>query len=308
MHYTVRGYQPGDEVLEIELDQRIVRDWVWPIGYDLDGLSKLIARPDFDPNLHLYAFQQDKMVGFTRPWGGPIKDVDGSSVAFVLFPKVLPNHQGARDLLLERAIQAQGRKGVHKLWMWGCTMWPGSFEWLQEHGFRLHPDYPRGYKIYMTYDLGQGPLDVATDWVEPVDLDRDLDEVAHLASIWYRQSPESCRARLVEMEAKWPLVAHLAVREGDALTAACILAPNYLHQSLVAAYYISAHSPRALRQLISKAVDVCREKGAATLLVDLIATHRQFEPTYLDLGFEQKAEFAVYEKEIEYREARGRAD
>lgn len=299
MNYTIRGYQPGDEVLEIELNQRIVHDWVWPSGYEFDSFAKLVARPDFDPELHLYAFEDHKMVGFTNTWGSRFtKDVDGSLAAFVLYPRVLPGHEDAREPLLEAAIEIRRKKGIRTLWMWGSTMWPESFAWLKEHGFRVHPDYPRGYKIYMTYDLDQGPLGIATDWVESVDPNHDLDEVAPLASLWYRQSPERCRAILAEMEAEWPVVAHLAVRENEALTAACLLAPNHIRESLIAAYYISAYNPRALRQLISKSVDVCLERESATLLVDLVAAHRHFEPTYLDLGFEKKAEFALYEREI----------
>ena len=52
--------------------------------------------------------------------------------------------------LLERAIDALRNEGVATINVWACTPMEGAFEWLETHGYVEHPDYPRGFKKYVT--------------------------------------------------------------------------------------------------------------------------------------------------------------
>ncbi len=69
MSYTVRGYQPGDEVLEIELDRRIVRDWAWDLRKrpNLPSMRKKSDNPRADVRRFLKNEQGGGICGRHNP-------------------------------------------------------------------------------------------------------------------------------------------------------------------------------------------------------------------------------------------------
>lgn len=307
MTLTVRNYQPGDEIQEVAFDRQVVADWPWPVAFSEKEMKRVLTSPSFDPTENLYALDGDKMVGKTEIWW--IRTLgDGTKTSFVMFPKTLPGYENARAPLLEHVVQVLIERGVEKLQMWGCTMWEGSFDWLDANGYSVNPDYPRGHKKYVSYDLTNGPTSIPHSHVDAVDLVRDGASIAHAASVWYGCSPEKACARVEEMLADESIVSHLATREKNEIVAVALLAENSYRPSTAAFFYVYARNARALRQLVSKSIAVCIEHGSSDLLVDLIGAHHHFEPTYLDMGFVKVAEHAIYEKRIGQAARRAKGD
>ena len=294
-NYQIRSYRSGDEIEQVEIDRQVVSNWLWPFGYTLDGMQRAIEHPDFDPNTRLYCFEHGDMVGHTfaevhEP------DEDGKRRASLWYPRVLPGHEAAIELLLENALERLRVRKVDIAETRASTMWPGSFELMTSLGYRETVDRPRGYKVYATYDLTKGQLPWSTAQVTPFDVDRDLDEAARLAAIWYRRPVDACRAYLKELHQDPDTIAQLVLRRGDQVVAACAVAANYLRRDdLAALFYVYAQDVHALRPLIAGAIERSTEAGFETLLVDLIYAHRHFEPAYLDMGFTQAAEWGLYE-------------
>ena len=294
-NYQIRSYRRGDEVEHVEIDQRVVSTWLWPFGYSMDELREVIEHPDFDPNLQLYCFADGEMVAHTFARVGDL-DEDGKRRAWLWFPRALPGHEAAVELLLRNALDRLRERKVDIAETRASTMWPESFALMKSLGYRETADRPRGYKKYMVYDLGQGPLPSTHVSAEDLDLDQDADEASRLAAIWYHSSPGAARRQLEAIAADENTVAQLVVRRRGEIVAACAVAANYLQrESLAAVFHIYARDAQALRVLMSSAVDRCIQAGFETLLVDLIYEHRHLEPTYLDLGFRQAAEWSCYE-------------
>jgi hypothetical protein len=298
--YTIEGYKKGIEPARVQVDVQATRDWAWAYGYDLEDLQQIHARPDFAPDTHLYCYLGDEMIAYIdsdiRPPGE-----DGMLRAWLEYPRALPGHQEAIPLLLERSLRALQDKGVDLVETRCTTMWPGSFEIIESLGFQEHPEHKRGYKVYYVYDLGQGIPEIPMGNVFDFDPDRDLEDAAELATHWYQRPIEWCRDRLLEMERAWPLIAHLVVREGDEMLAACSSAPNFVHNDgePAAIYYIYARDAQCLRPLIARTIERCIQAGRQRLLVDLIYKHRGYEADYQALGFTWAAEWARYEKRLE---------
>lgn len=297
-NYRIRSYRRGDEMDHVEIDRRVASTWLWPFGYSLDELRNVIEHPDFDPNLQLYCFDQGEMVAHTFARVSE-PDEDGKRRAWLGYPRALPGHEPAIELLLRNALDRLRERKVDIAETRASTMWPESFALMKALGYRETADRPRGYKKYVVYDLGRGTLPKTSAPVEDLDLGRDLDEAARLASVWYHGSPDAARERLETFAEDEDTVAQLVLRRRGEIVGVCAVAANYLQrEALAAVFYIYARDAQALRALMAEAVDRCLDAGFETLLVDLIYEHRHFEPTYLDLGFRQAAEWSLYENPL----------
>ena len=294
---TTRIYQTGDEIQELEFDRQVVADWPWPVALSEAGLARTVASPSFDPSHFIYAMDGDRMVGKAEVWWVQELD-DGTKAAFVMFPKTLNGYESAREPLIDHATRVLRESGASRIQLRGTTMCKGSIEWLRDHGYTADPDRPRGFKKYVSYELSKGPLAIPTRNVVELDMEHDRSDIAHAASIWMCSSPKSALKSVERLLEEEDAIAQLGVRESGEITAAALVGKNSYRPTTAAFFYVYARSPRALRQLVSGAIGLCIERGTRDLLVDLINAHRGFEPTYLDMGFVDVADHAMFEKVI----------
>jgi hypothetical protein len=296
-NYLIRTYETGDENQEYEISIQISLGMVWPYGHTVEELRQDISSPRFDPRSRIYAFADGEMVAYTFFWISRANRFRPKT-ARLSYPWHLPGHQGAAEPLILRALEIlTGELELDSVQMRAGTVWPGSVEVTQRLGFSETEDRPLGFKKYYTYDLARGELAIPTDLVDDFDLSRDLNEASRLACIWYKQSIPWCRDNLMSEVEYYDGFAHLVVRDGEELVAACMVAPNFFtgKETVAALYYQYALRAEALRPMIAEAVKRARTQGFKTLLVDLIYDHLHFEPTYRALGFELAAEFGLYE-------------
>ena len=152
-----------------------------------------------------------------------------------------------------------------------------------------------GYKVYYSYETAWGAPSVPGDPAAEVDPEADLDECAQLAARWYKRPPEWCRSLLEEWH-EAGIIAHVGVREGGRLIAACMAAPNEVRPSTAAIYYIYTPDEHSLKPMLAKVVSECVDYGVHNVIADLIYEHRQYEPVYQALGFRKVAEWARCER------------
>jgi len=215
-----------------------------------------------------------------------------ASTANLDFPRMMSGHEGAAELLVERAFETLKRKGVSRVVGRVTTMCPGDIRLAERVGFSIS-DW--GYKVYYSYEMKWGRLEFPDLGVEEVDPQSDLDECAQIAARWYGRPPQWCRSLLAEWH-EAGLIAHVGVREDGKLVAACMAAPNTVRPSTAAIYYIYTPNERSLRPLLVRVVDKCIDRGIQDVIVDLINEHRQYEPVYQELGFQKVADWARCEK------------
>jgi hypothetical protein len=291
MSYEIRDYQKGYETDQARIGIEVACHWIWPYAYHLEGLLKLHAQPDFDPETRHYAFLDGKMVGYQFSVVSP--QVEGEPRSAVLdFPRVLPGHEAAAELLVERAFEVLLRKGVRQVTGRVTTMVPGDVRLAEKKGFRIS-DW--GYKVYYSYEMAWGKLpgECATE----IDPHEDLDEVAAIAARWYKRPVVWCREHLAEWHAEG-VISHPCVRQEGRMAAACFAAPNDVRPSTAAIYSIYTPDVASLRPLLRQVVNRCVDSGIVNLIVDLVNQHRPYEHVYQELGFQKVAEWARCEKEL----------
>jgi hypothetical protein len=291
--YAIRDYQKGFESDQVRIGIEVARTWIWPYAYNLADLLQVHAQPDFDPATRHYCFQGDEMVGYIV---SVVTSSEGSgiSTANLDFPRMMPGHERAAELLVEQAFETLKRKGISRVVGRVTTMCPDDIRLAERTGFSIS-DW--GYKVYYSYEMGWGKLNVSGSAAEEVDPEMDLDECAQIAARWYKRPPEWCRSLLVEWH-KVGIIAHLGVREGGKLIAACMAAPNTVRPSTAAIYYIYAPDEHNLKPMLAAAVNRCIDRGIQNVIADLINEHRQYELVYQSLGFRKVAEWARCEKAL----------
>lgn len=291
--YIVRDYQKGFEEDQVRIGVEVAQNWIWPYAYSLADLLQLHAQPDFDPTTRHYCFLGAEMVGYMF---SVIMPSEGGAIsrANLDFPRMMPGHEHAAELLVEKALETLKRKGVSRVTGRVTTMCPGDIQLAERVGFSIS-DW--GYKVYYSYEMEWGRLNLPGGAVEEVDPQTDLDEYAQVAARWYRRAPEWCRALLAEWHAAG-LIAHLGLREDGRLVAACMAAPNAVRPSTAAIYYIYTPDETNLRPMLARVVDKCVDRGMHNVIADLVNEHRQYEPVYQELGFEKVADWARCEKAL----------
>lgn len=289
--YVVRDYQKGVESDQARIGIEAARHWVWPFAYDQVDLEKIHAQPDFDPSTRLYCYLNDKMVGFLFFGITPSEESSGAT-AHLEFPRTLPGHKQAAELLVEKTFETLQKKGISRITGRVSTMAPNDIRVAKKTGFSI---YDWGYKVYYSYEMDEGKLDIPDNRAREIDPVSDLEACARIATRWYKQPPDWCRARIAEWH-ELGLIAHLGIWDQEELIAACMTAPNVLRPATAANYYIFAPDENSLKPMLSRVVVKCIEHGTRNVIADLIHEHRQYEPVYQELGFKKVTEWARCEK------------
>ncbi|HZU87041.1 MAG TPA: hypothetical protein VFF78_06130, partial [Anaerolineaceae bacterium] len=296
--YTLKNYQKGCEPDQARIGREVAQNWIWPLAYDLDDLLALHARPDFDPDTRHYCFLGDEMVGYMFSVIG-----QNGAEATLDFPRLLPGHESAAELLLEKAFETLKRKGVSRIVGRVTSMVPGDVRLAEKSGFRI---YDWGHKVYYEYQMAWGRLPVpVSPAVEEIDAENGLAECAEVAALWYKRPAESVRSLLAEWRATGWVITHLGIRKllgaggRSPLIATGMVAPNLVRRSTAAFYNIYAPDADSLIPLLVSGVNRCVDQGLHNLIVDLIHENLLHEPVYQQLGFHKVAEWARCEKPLD---------
>lgn len=300
-NYTIRNYQRGVEADHARIGIQAAMDWIWPYAHDQEDWEKMNVMPGFDPDTRLYCYLDGEMVGCMF-WKANHPGSGEPATAVVDFPRMLPGHECAAEIMLEHAFEIYKRKGFARLTGWVNTMSPGNIRLSEKMGYSI-TDW--GYKVYYVYEMSRGAICISADAVEDIQTEKDLQECAKLAAHWYGQSEAWCLSRIQEMmgwvkiRPELKLISHLGLRTKETLTAACLTGPNPLRHSFAANYYIHAPDGDSLRPILAGVVRKCIDHGGIQILIaDLVNEHRRFEHVYQELGFQKAVEWGRCEKTL----------
>jgi hypothetical protein len=294
-NYVIKDYQQGVESDQARIGIEVAKNWIWPFAYDLEDLLKIHAQPEFDPDTRHYCFLGDEMVGYMVSQINPAKEGEPASAAQLDFPRMLPGHEQAAGMLMERAMETLTRKGVSRVVGRVSSMCPEDIRLAEKVGFSVR-DW--GYKVYYSYEMREGKLNVYDDSAEEIDPRISLNECARIAARWYKRPPEWCHSHLQEWHQSGNIISHLGVREKGKIVASCMTAPNVLRPSTAAIYYIYTPDENHLYPMLARVVSKCIDFGVDNVIADLINDHRQYEPIYQKLCFKKVAEWARCEKSL----------
>ena len=289
--YVIKDYQKGFEEDQVRIGLEVAKAWIWPYAYHLEGLLKIHSQPDFDPETRHYCFLDDQMVGYM--FSLVTQSTEGEIVTANLdFPRMIPGHEEAAEILIEKAFETLKKKGVSRIEGRVTTMCPVDIRLAEKTGFSI-VDW--GYKVYYSYEMEWGKLAFPDDLAMEIDPKTDLNECAEISSKWYGRPPNCCYALLSEWH-QAGVITHLGVRKEGKLIAACMVAPNDVRPSTAAIFYIYSPDDDYLKPMLTKVVSKCVDFGVNNVIADLINEHRHYEPLYQEMGFKKVAEWARCEK------------
>ncbi len=289
--YEIKEYQKGFEHDQVRIGIDVARNWIWPYAYNLEDLISIHASPGFDPDTRQYCFLAGEMVGYIVSVISPFQ---GNEIieANLDFPRMLPGHEQAAELLMEKAIETLKNKGVMRISGRVTTMCPYDIHLAEKSGFSI---YDWGYKLYYSYNTDKGKLNIPFGLVVEVDPENDLDECAEIAAKWYKRPSKWCLTHLQEWH-KAGIITHTCIRKNGTLIAACMAAPNEIRPSTAAIHYIYSPEEQFLKPMLINVVNKSVDYGVLNVIADLINEQREYEPVYQELGFTRVAEWARCEK------------
>jgi hypothetical protein len=289
--YKIKKYKKGFERDQARIGIDVARNWIWPYAYNLEDLIKIHASPDFDPDTCQYCILEGEMAGYIVSVVSPSQD--GKTLKANLdFPRMLPGHEQASDLLIEKAFEILKKKGVTQILGRVTTMCPQDILLAEKSGFSI---YDWGYKLYYSYNKDRGKLNIPFGLVEEVDPENDLVECAELAAKWYKRPSKWCLTHLQEWH-NAGIITHTCIRKNGTIIAACMAAPNEIRPSTAAIYYIYSPEEQSLKPMLINVVNKCVDYGVQNVIADLINEQREYEPVYQELGFTKVAEWARCER------------
>lgn len=122
----IRNYQPGDEESQASLYNECAAALPKFKPAAADEVRRRCQAPDFDPSTRLFAEDGGRVVGY----------LSFAMSGRVGFPWTLPNHKGAAEALLDRALSDLRARGVNQTFAAYRGDWPSVADFFQSHGFR----------------------------------------------------------------------------------------------------------------------------------------------------------------------------
>ncbi len=160
MKYEIKSYK--EEFLEdqVKIGNEETKKWRFSGQTSVEQLKVVYSQPNFDPETRLYAFQDEKMVGFVT---SSIVEEEGKKIGDARIPFVLEGHEEARSALLERAIEVLKSKGAKTLRTPVSKYWGHTIQFAEKFGFKFQSDIT----LRCRKELGEFDK---TKLVDPVDV------------------------------------------------------------------------------------------------------------------------------------------
>ena len=302
-NYTVKDFESGMEEELVKVGTEVASKWVWPYQHSLEGFKNIISRPDFDPELLLSCIKEGKIVGYVLAGIGEKSLIrpdlkEDCLYARIFYPRVLPGHENATDLLMEKIIEALQKKDVELVRTRVSSMREGSLQYIEKWGFTQNKTYPVGYKLYYNYELSIGKIERTTKDVLEFDKERDLEECIKWVADFFIISEEQAQKYILDFCSREDLVSHLVIRENDKLAGYCYAGSNSINDKIKASFYIDAINEDYFNQLIIQTINASIERKANFFLIDLVYGVLKYEDTVKSLGLTKVATWGVFEKTL----------
>jgi hypothetical protein len=292
--YTIKSYQEGFAEDQARIDLEVSNTWIMPDHTPLDQLIQFYSDLDIDPELRLYCFLEDTMIGFVSCRLIDERE-DGINRIQLDFPIVLPEHEGAIDLLHEKALEVLRGKAIQSVHS-TFGLWGGNEAWAEKWEYRRIDEVGVLYGI----DVSSVNFRGETEEVHPFNPETDLDECVRIFVQEYglpEDDVSNFTNNLIDSE---QTIAYYVLREDGNIVATGALGrnPNVPTLGLLSAVY--SKGKYDLKRLLTKIISTSKEQGIEMIL--MFFTHlRPDDPEiekYTALGFSYLGSNVVYEKEI----------
>lgn len=170
MSYRVEYYREEFLEMQEQIGNTVFEKWVGQRQTTADDLKKAYSGENFDPETKLYAFKDDKMVGFLTASILPHQE-DQPKTARMEFPLVLEDYEDAVPLLLETAFDTLRRKHVSLVLSRAAPLWGKTVELANQWGYELNNVMSK----VSTFDPREIEMNEDTSVVKQFDVESEIE-------------------------------------------------------------------------------------------------------------------------------------
>ncbi|MHA1221033.1 MAG: hypothetical protein ACTSQB_04800 [Candidatus Heimdallarchaeota archaeon] len=254
--YEIKSYEPGFEVDQAKIGTEIAKSYPQPHQTNAEQLKERYAQEGFNPDTRLYAFKDNKMVGFLT---SRVLDVgeDGILRANVTPPQVLAEHDEVSEILHNKALDVLRNKNVKVIQAtFGCIQNKDK-ETAKKWGYKLVNTQYYLYKI----DVKSIDTSVSTEHVSSVDLKKHQEQLVSIITEEYGIEAERAKTILE----RWGTIEGIfaqgfVVEDGNDVKAFSFLVGNQVDPTKSRLFVIHAKGEEYMSQLLAKLAIVCKEQ------------------------------------------------
>ncbi|MCY3413588.1 MAG: hypothetical protein INQ03_18240 [Candidatus Heimdallarchaeota archaeon] len=297
MSYEIKTFDDAYLEKQVEIGESRLKDWPGTAQTPVEQLKRRYAMDDFDPELKLYAFKDNEMVGFMTATIKKQKEGEDIIRANMEFPIVKDGFEEASNLLFDKAIETLRSKGVKRVQSRASVEWGSTMDLVKQYGYSLK----RVLGSSASVDLGtfkspssdlqvqnfeESDLDATrTMYKEQGILDHDRFDAQYK---FIQENPE----RIVS----WHIV-----KDGDRVIGNSILTTPGADSKEVSMTNIIAlgdTKDEVRRAILGKNIDTAKEKGYQKLNLFLFGQFLDYKKYYQELGFSFNPDLSLFHKDI----------
>lgn len=292
--YKIKIYEKGIEDAQAALGFEVTKDWIDFRQTPAEGVKKYYSVPDFDPELRLYAFKGDKLIGFMT---SRILPESKTSVIRVQhdFPIVLTDFEEVSELLYKKAVDTWKAKGVRVVEARVGTNWLGTMEQAEKYGYKKKEQLFK--HIQLSVDKAK-PKKITDKKFVDFDPVKDREQLIALYKNNYNWSDEQAIANFESIvNYQEGLIFQPVLREGDKIISRGLLQiPNDLKYALFRP--LRPDPEKYFDDYFAYVIDKAKSNNAKIFQFFLGGTALSELDFWKSYGFVVKGELFLYEKEI----------
>ncbi|MHA1210948.1 MAG: hypothetical protein ACTSSH_00670 [Candidatus Heimdallarchaeota archaeon] len=291
--YIIKTYEKGMEDEQAKLGTETTKDWTGFGQSTAENLKTYYAREDFDPETRLYAYKDDKLVGFMVARILPDAE-DGIKRAQHDFPLALEGSEEVGKLLYNKAVETLKKKGVKILEARVSKGWGKTLELAEKL------EYKKSRVLYVRTEAEISKLKMkeTKQIFDDFDPEKDSEQLVQWFIDKFNMTKEQAEANIDGIiKSEEGYYAQPIIREGDKIvTRGLVYVPK---EEPVAVFRPLTPNPKKnFDAYLAKITEFAKEKGAEKFQVFFGGPALDDLDFYKSFGFEVISKVLIFEKEI----------
>ncbi|MHA1155526.1 MAG: hypothetical protein ACTSQK_05405 [Candidatus Heimdallarchaeota archaeon] len=294
-NYVIKSYEEGFEEDQARIGTEVAKSYPLPHQTSAEGLKNNYTREGFDPESRLYAFNEDKMIGFLTSNVLPVGE-DGIKRASVTPPQVLKEHDAVSELLFNKAIEVLKAKGVKKVQSWfGCTQ-NKSEEDAKKWGYKSLNTNQYLYSI----KLDEIDTSISTNDIIDFDFEKHKKGVASIIAKEYERDDEWALNLLerIHNQVNNTFTKRMVFEEDGEIKALAFFGANPINPKIARALVVQASDKKYMKPMLAKVAKISKEQAIESLIIVFTEESDIKQDKYKPIQFELIGSTVQYEKDL----------
>jgi len=292
--YVIKSYENGFEVEQERIGREVALNFLQPHQTPAERLKEVYSQEGFDPETRLYAFKDDKMVGFLTARVLDDQE-DGVKRGSLTPPSVLSEHEEVTEILFNRAINVLIKKGVQKV--------QSTFGYAasKDAGTAKKWGYKEAQNKFFLYEIEFNKMDdsTPTDKVTDFDFDKHQETIAKVMAEEYERDFEWANAFYERIKTQTePKRIQYVIEEDGKINAYAGLVLNNIKKSQAGLFVIRAENQEYMKIIMTKVAQTAKEENIERLTLAFTDENDIEKEKYKGIPFKLIGTAGAFEKEL----------